>query len=754
MASRREVPASSAGAMPRNTDESYRMLAENSPDLIARFDTRLRHLYVNPAAARAGKLSASEYTGLTIAESGVPEPVAATWDHRIGEVLRTGRMMDVEDAFSIPEGVRYFLTRLTPELTPDGSVCSVLSVARDITERKLTEQALRESEARKAAMLESALDCIVAVDSAGNITEFNRAAEKTFGYRREDVIGKKMAALLIPPTLREQHRAGVMRYKATGQSTYLGGPTERMAMRADGTEFPVTLAVAPLTAPGVTGFVGVIRDITERKFAELASKNAEEALRESEARFRSVAVNTPDHIVFQDRDLRYRLVINPQLGLTEADMIGRTDRDILGKEDAKKLTSIKRKVLESGQSVHLETSLQNSKGETELFEGAYVPRFDAAGQADGLIGYFRNITGRKRAEDALRNREDMLQRIFDILPVGLWFADKDGKLLRGNPAGVKIWGAEPRVNLSEFGIFKARRLPSGEELAPDDWALAHTIRDKVTIVDELLEIDAFDGQKKTILNFTAPVLDAQGEVQGAIIVNEDVTERKRTEKRMQLFSKEIITAREEERRQVSSVLHHDVGSMAVGISAHLDAIEEDLRSGKPGEALKWMKRTRKLFDHSMVRLKGLAVQLRPPELDVLGLCAALRQHFSQATKNRGVRIHFRENLVRRRVSGDTATLLFRVAQEALTNAITHGHAKRVDVTLRALKKEIRLTVRDDGKGFDPSEHLAREKSQMGLRVMQEMAISAGGAFAIESGRKKGTTVRVSLPYARAKRGGA
>jgi len=624
MASRREVPASSAGEMPRNTDESYRMLAENSPDLIARFDTRLRHLYVNPAAARAGKLSASEYVGLTITETGVPEPFVATWDHRIGEVLRTGRMMDVEDAFPTPEGVRYFLTRLTPELTPDGSVCSVLSVARDITERKLTEQALRESEARKAAMLESALDCIVAVDSAGNITEFNRAAEKTFGYRREDVIGKKMAALLIPPALREQHRAGVMRYKATGQSMYLGRPTERMAMRADGTEFPVTLAVAPLTAPGVTGFVGVIRDITERT----------------------------------------------------------------------------------------------------------------------------------RAEDALRNREDMLQRIFDILPVGLWFADKDGKLLRGNPAGVKIWGAEPRVNLSEFGIFKARRLPSGEEVAPDDWALAHTIRDKVTIVDELLEIDAFDGQKKTILNFTAPVLDAQGEVQGAIVVNEDVTERKRAEKRMQLFSKEIITAREEERRQVSSVLHHDVGSLAVGISAHLDAIEEDLRSGKPGEALKWMKRTRKLFDGSVVRLKGLAVQLRPPELDVLGLCAALRQHFSQATKHRGVRIHFRENLVRRRVSGDTATLLFRVAQEALTNAITHGHAKRVDVTLRALKKEIRLTVRDDGKGFDPSEHLAREKSQMGLRVMQEMAISAGGAFAIESGRKKGTTVRVSLPYARAKRGGA
>ncbi len=140
-----------------------------------------------------------------------------------------------------------------------------------------------------------------------------------------------------------------------------------------------------------------------------------------------------------------------------------------------------------------------------------------------------DITDRKRAEDALRTRESVLQKIFEILPVGLWFADKDGKLLRGNPAGVKIWGAEPKVDPSEYGVFKARRLPSGEEVASDDWALAHTIKDKVTIVDELLEIDAFDGKKKTIINYTAPVLDAKGDIQGAIVVNQDVTERKEFE---------------------------------------------------------------------------------------------------------------------------------------------------------------------------------------------------------------------------------
>ena len=161
-----------------------------------------------------------------------------------------------------------------------------------------------------------------------------------------------------------------------------------------------------------------------------------------------------------------------------------------------------------------------------------------------------------------------------------------------------------------------------------------------------------------------------------------------------------------------------------------------------------MNRTRKLFDESVARLKGVAIEIRPPELDVLGLRAALRQYFSQVTEHGGTRVHFRETLGRRRVSGDTATILFRVAQEALTNAITHGHATRVEVALSASKKEVGLTIRNNGKGFNPSEQRARAASQMGLRVMREMALSAGGVFTVDSGRGKRTTVRVRLPLSR------
>ena len=128
-------------------------------------------------------------------------------------------------------------------------------------------------------------------------------------------------------------------------------------------------------------------------------KRAEESLRESEERFRAIASHTPDHILMQDCDLRYQMVINPQLGLTEADMLGKTETDFLAPADAEKLLAVKGEVLATGQPVHIETSLQNLKGETEFFEGSYIPKFDSTGKTDGLIGYFQNITERKKAEE-------------------------------------------------------------------------------------------------------------------------------------------------------------------------------------------------------------------------------------------------------------------------------------------------------------------------------------------------------------------
>jgi PAS domain S-box-containing protein len=138
------------------------------------------------------------------------------------------------------------------------------------------------------------------------------------------------------------------------------------------------------------GFSTSIRDVTDNKIVQ--------ALKESEELFQDIVSNNPDHIVIQDNDLKYTYVVNPQLGLTLSEMIGKTDYDLVEKEVAEKLTIIKKKILTTGESKCIETSIMSKSGELEYFYGTYSPKFDQSGTIKGLIGYFRNVTELKQAE--------------------------------------------------------------------------------------------------------------------------------------------------------------------------------------------------------------------------------------------------------------------------------------------------------------------------------------------------------------------
>jgi two-component system, cell cycle sensor histidine kinase and response regulator CckA len=163
-----------------------------------------------------------------------------------------------------------------------GVVVGTSAVARDITESKRAVEALRALEARKSAILESALDCLVTMDHQGRVVEFNPAAEQVFGYRRDQALGQPMAELIIPPSLRDAHRAGLKHYLETGEGPVLGHRLELTAVRADGTEFPVELAITKVKLPGPPVFTAYLRDITDRKRAEAQRLALDERLRQSE----------------------------------------------------------------------------------------------------------------------------------------------------------------------------------------------------------------------------------------------------------------------------------------------------------------------------------------------------------------------------------------------------------------------------------------------------------------------------------------
>src|SRR5688572_26525276 len=149
-----------------------------------------------------------------------------------------------------------------------------LALAAVVCSSKEAQATLKASEARKAAILESALDSIITIDHQSKIIEVNSATEKIFGFRREEMLGKPMYELIVPERLRERHQRGLAHYLATGEGPILRKRLEMPALRKDGTEFPVELTVLPIQQDGSPFFTATLRDLTEHKRAEAAVREA------------------------------------------------------------------------------------------------------------------------------------------------------------------------------------------------------------------------------------------------------------------------------------------------------------------------------------------------------------------------------------------------------------------------------------------------------------------------------------------------
>jgi PAS domain S-box-containing protein len=165
-------------------------------------------------------------------------------------------------------------TRITVALTVsptygrDGSIVGVSAVGRDISGVLRTEVSLARSEALMKDVIDNAFDAVVIADGDGRIVEFNPAAEAMFGHARDDVVGRHVEDVLVPPALRQRHREGMARYLAGGESRIVGTRVELPALRADGTELPVEIAITPIGDGREPFFVGFLRDVSMRRDLE------------------------------------------------------------------------------------------------------------------------------------------------------------------------------------------------------------------------------------------------------------------------------------------------------------------------------------------------------------------------------------------------------------------------------------------------------------------------------------------------------
>jgi PAS domain S-box-containing protein len=502
--------------------------------------------------------------------------------------------------------------------------------------------------------------------------------------------------------------------------------------------------------------------ITELKRTHAAEKERErvlEQLRQSERRL--AEAQQVAHIGSFERDLRTNQVIwSDELyrlfGVKPDEIELSYERFLrfLVPEDVDRIRSLLDQAIRDRGPLNFDYRIIRADGSVRVMHEQGSVIVNAAGEPIRLVGTAQDVTEQRRAQEMLEENRRLLHNVLTTLPVGVAVTDRAGDLILANPACERIWGDVIVSGHERRAKSKGFWHDSGKRIDPESWASARALSKGETSLNELIDIEAFDGQQKTIQNSAAPIRDAEGLVVGAVIVNEEVTERVRAQKalresadRLQHLSRRLLKVQEEERRHLARELHDEFGQILATITLHLHgavAVAGDAARPRLDECAK-------LLQAAGEQVRSLAIELRPTMLDTHGLEAALQWLAEQHQQRTGCDVQVNGHLAGLQFPPDLSIACFRMVQEALTNVARHAAAKHVWIELSQTDHALELVVRDDGLGFDVlavQEHAARRGS-LGLLGMAERVMLLGGSLHVESAPGRGTRIRAHFPLSEA-----
>jgi len=354
----------------------------------------------------------------------------------------------------------------------------------------------------------------------------------------------------------------------------------------------------------------------------------------------------------------------------------------------------------------------------------------------------------------------MLSKIIDGSPISLFVTNKQHKVTHWNTAVETLSGisGQEMVGTDEqWRAFYNEKRPTMADLIVDGVS-ADEIEayywgkyKKSRLIDGAYEAEDFFpalGKYGKWLHFTAsPIKDKGGEIIGAIETLQDITEEKQLQENMRFYVQLITRAQEDERKRIARELHDDVSPFLLLLTQRLDTIT--LGTGpKLSHSLKeCLEGLRSQAIEALEALRRCAQDLRPRIFDDLGLVAALEWVTEDMEKGQGIDADAEVIGMEQTLPAETQLLLFRIAQEALNNIRRHAQASRAMVKLEFGDNSIKMTVSDNGKGFEPPERMGDLASigKLGLAGMQERARLLGSSLKVESEPGKGTTVVVEVP---------
>ena len=717
----------------------------------------------NPAATEIFGYSVSEALKMNV-EGLVPERLRER--HRAGLVRyrKTGHgpYIDSHELLELPavrktgEEIRIEMSLSPIEPTRDVGDEErryALAIVRDVTERKRTEEALKESEARFHALVQNALDIVMVTDADGTIRYISPSVERVLGYRAEEMVGTHTAEYVHPDDLES---ALVELAEATSKPGVHPVAVETRVRHKDGSWRHLEgIANNLLEDPAVRGMVFNHRDVTERKRAEEEIRRLNETLekrvaertarleatladlRASEERYRLLVESAEDYAIFMvDHDGRladWNAGAERIFGYREEEIVGEpfsilfTPEDILSGAPEREL----REAEEEGRAVDERWHMRKD-GSQFWASGVVTPIRDDAGNRRGFVKVARDITERKRAEEELRKSESSLSAAQRIAHLGNWDYDIARDEAYWSDELYRIFGFAPQEFVPTYKKFLDLIHPDDKELLRREVRAALYGAHERGHSSVNYRVVRPDGEVRFVSTQYEVVRGASGRPVRLIGTIHDVTERKRVEEAL----KEV---REAERRRIARDLHDGVLQDLSYTTAAMGLIMVDAEGTRLQEQLQ------KAIDTVRRAAQGLrdAVNdlLLEEERDrsLPELVECLVQMIREKERGYEINLEVAEEVPSEPL-GETGLQLLRMIQEALTNARRHSGAKSVLVTLKLEGGDLIAEVSDDGRGFGP-----QSTPGVGLRSMRERAAAIGASLEIESEAGQGTRVQLRVP---------
>jgi len=618
----------------------------------------------------------------------------------------------------------------------------------EIAERAWAMQALETSQERYRHLFDNVNDIIFTLDLQGNVTSLNPSVERITGYSRAQILNKNISQLLAPES--GDLAFDMLRTKLGGaeRTTY-----ELAVLARDGRKVFLEISSRLQFQDGKpVGVHGIARDMTERK-------QAERALKESEQKYRTLFETMAQGVVYYDAQSRI-ISANPAaeriLGLSWGQMQGRTSMDPRWKAihpDGSPFPAEARPcmlALGTAKPVHyvIMGVFNPQREEYRWLRVDAIPQFRPE-QPEPYQVYttFQDITERKRTQDSLRTQKEVLETIFDHIPVMVDLFGPDGKIRMANREFERVLGWT--LEEANAGDFWAETYP--------DPAYRQQVRDFVlSSTTEWQDFRTRVRDGRTIDTCWANVRLSDGSVVG---IGQDVTARKRVEEalresqaalhrngeELRALTAGLLTAQDEERRRVSRELHDDLNQKLAMLAVDFEALEQQLPVSFESlldQLRSFRSRVIELSDD----LRRVAYQLHPSMLEHLGLAVALKSYCAEFSKREKIKARLAPRDLPDSLPQDVALCLYRVAQEGLRNVARHSGSPRAAVSLTGTAAGIHLLIIDFGAGFDPD--LPRGRGGLGFISMQERVRLVGGSWSVKSRPGQGTRIDVRIPLQR------